>query len=323
MIISKTPYRIPLTGGGTDLDFYFKKKGGELFSVAINQYVYVHLQERKIESNYLIQATDSEFANNIKDLKHILIRETLKFFKITEKMHIGTYTTIPTKTGLGTSSAMIVGLINCIKKFKNLHLSNLEIIKKAYEIERNVCKLYGGWQDQIISQYGGLVKIKIDKKSKLNIKKIKISSKIKKTIHNHLLLVYTKIKRESSKVVLSQKKREEKIIRYYDKIKNLNKFLINALQSKNSEVLADIFKEHWEYKKKLSNQMTSKSINILFEKLIRKYNFSGGKLVGAGGGGFFLMVTKNKKSVIKRLKKDRIGFIDFKVENIGSRIIES
>ena len=78
-------------------------------------------------------------------------------------MHIGTYTTIPTKTGLGTSSAMIVGLINCIKKFKNLHLSNLEIIKKAYEIERNVCKLYGGWQDQIISQYGGLVKIKIDK----------------------------------------------------------------------------------------------------------------------------------------------------------------
>ena len=81
MIISKTPYRIPLTGGGTDLDFYFKKQGGELFSVAINQYVYVHLQERKIDSNYLIQATDSEFANNIKDLKHILIRETLKFLK--------------------------------------------------------------------------------------------------------------------------------------------------------------------------------------------------------------------------------------------------
>ena len=79
-------------------------------------------------------------------------------------MHIGTYTTIPTKTGLGTSSAMIVGLINCINKFKKLQLSNLEIIQKAYEIERNICKLYGGWQDQIISQYGGLVKIKIDKK---------------------------------------------------------------------------------------------------------------------------------------------------------------
>ena len=115
-------------------------------------------------------------------------------------------------------------------------------------------------------------------------------------------MVYTKIKRESSRVVLSQKKREGKIIRYYDKIKSLNKFLINALQSKNSGVLADIFKEHWEYKKKLSNQMTSKSLNILFEKLIKKYNFSGGKLVGAGGGGFFDGHKKQKVSQ-KKIKR--------------------
>lgn len=323
MIISKTPYRIPLTGGGTDLDFYFKKKGGELYSLAINQYVYVYLQERKVDTNYLIQTTSTEFSNDINKIKHILIKETLKFFKIKEKMHVGTYTSIPTKTGLGSSSAMIVGLINCINRFKKLRLSNLEIIKKAFVIERNICKYYGGWQDQIISQYGGLVKINISKKNNLKIDKVFLTNKIKKKIENNLLLVFTKIKRDSSKIALSQKKKEKKIIQFYDKIKSLNKYLIKSLNSKRPEQLADIFNEHWEYKKKLSKQITNKPINILFKKLMNKYNFLGGKLIGAGGGGFFLMVTKDKKSALNKLKKDGIGAIDFKVESIGSKIIES
>ena len=322
MIISKTPYRIPLTGGGTDLDFYYKKKNGSLFSLAINQYVYVHLHNREIDRNYLVQTSKIEFANKINQINHDLIRETLKYFGLKEKLHIATYSTVPTNTGLGSSSAMVVGLINCIKKFKKLSIKSKEIIKIAYKIERKICKLYGGWQDQIISQTGGLIKIDISKKENIKIKKYQNSPAIKKKINDNFLLVYTNQKRNSSSIALSQKKRKTKIIEHYDKIKDLNKQLLFAMKNNNPKFIADIFNNHWEFKKKLSDKMTNSHLNKLFLRLLANYNFLGGKLIGACGGGFFLMITSNKKKSISLLEKYKISFIDFKIENDGSRIIE-
>ena len=138
MIISKTPYRVPLAGGGTDIDFYYRKRNGYFSSVAINQYVYVFLHERGIEKNYLIQTTKTEFKPSIDKISHKLIRETLRFYKIREKLHVATFATVPTQTGLGSSSAMIVGLINCLNKFKNLNLTRNQIFKDAYIIERKI-----------------------------------------------------------------------------------------------------------------------------------------------------------------------------------------
>ena len=139
MIVSKTPYRIPLSGGGTDIEFYYKRKGGEFLSISINQYVYVTLLERKVDDNYFIQTSSTEFSNNLKSIKNILIRETLRYFNVKEKLHIGTWSTVPTGTGLGSSSAMMVGLINCINEYKKLKLSPREIVISAYNIERKIC----------------------------------------------------------------------------------------------------------------------------------------------------------------------------------------
>ncbi len=322
MIISKTPYRIPLTGGGTDLDFYYKKKEGELFSLAINQYVYVHLHNREIDRNYLIQTTKTEFCKNIKNINHELIRETLKFFSLKEKLHVATYSTVPTQTGLGSSSAMVVGLINCINTLKNLDLTDRQIINFAFKIERKICKQYGGWQDQIISQYGGLLKINISKKEKIAVKKINLSKLMTNKIKNHFLLVYTQKKRDSAKIALSQKKRKSQIIKHYDKIKNLNNNLLYSLRNKSPKYIAQLFNKHWEIKKKLSNQMSDSAINSLYSKLRNNFNFFGGKLIGAGGGGFFLMISPNKKKTISLLRKDGIAFIDFQIEKSGSKIIE-
>jgi len=322
MIISKTPYRIPLSGGGTDLDFYYRKKEGELYSLAINQYVYVYLHSRKIDTNFLIQTTNTQFAGSIDKIKHQLIRETLKAFNLKEKLHIATYTTVPTNTGLGSSSAMIIGLIKCICRFKKIKLNNIQIIKKAFMIERKICNQYGGWQDQVISQMGGIIKLNISKKEKINISKVKSNPLIEKNIKNRFLLVYTRIKRYSSKVALSQKKRKNEIIDLYDKIKSLNKTIIFSLKNKNPAHIANLLNEHWKIKKKLSNKITDKKIDQFFNMLLKKYKFLGGKLIGAGGGGFFLMVTNNKLKTIKILQKNNIGYIDFMIDNVGSRIIE-
>ncbi len=321
MIISRTPYRLPLSGGGTDIDFYYKKSGGHLISISIDEYVYVLLMPRLIDKNYLIQTTRSEFRKNLTQIDHDLIRETLIYYKIKEKLHIGTYSTVPTRTGLGTSSAMVVGLINCINKYKNLKLSHNQIINDAYRIERKICKIHGGWQDQIVSEIGGFLNIKISKKEKLRIDKIKINKKIDNIIKNNFLLVYTEIKRNSSSVILSQRKRKNNISKYYDKIKSFNKPILKALNSSSIKEIGFIFDKHWNLKKSLSNQITDKRIDKFYNNLIRNFNIFGGKLIGAGGGGFFLVCTKNKKKLIKDLKKNKINYIDFAIEKFGSKII--
>jgi D-glycero-alpha-D-manno-heptose-7-phosphate kinase len=322
MIISKTPYRLPLSGGGTDIDFYYKKSKGHLISVSIDQYVYVLIMPRLIDKNYLIQTTSTQFTNKLSKIQHFLIRETLKFYKVKEKMHIGTYSTVPTRTGLGTSSAMVIGLINCINSYKGLGLSDQEIVRDAYKIERKICKAHGGWQDQIISQYGGLLDIKISKNEKLNIKRIKIEKNIENVIKNNFLLVYTKKKRNSSKIILSQKKRISSVIQYYDRIKSFNNLILNSLKKNEIKNIGLIFNQHWKLKKSLSNQISDKKIDNFYDNLLSNFNIYGAKLIGAGGGGFFLVCTNNKKKLQKNLLKNNINFVDFKIEKQGSIIIE-
>jgi D-glycero-alpha-D-manno-heptose-7-phosphate kinase len=322
MILSKTPYRVALSGGGTDLDFYYKKRGGSLYALAIDQYVYVLLCSRELDNNYFIQTTDSHFSKNIGGIKHKLIRETLKYYKVKEKLHICTFSTVPTRTGLGTSSATLIGLINCIKKFKKLKITNKEIIQDAYKIERKICGYKGGWQDQAISQLGGLIKLNISKKENIKFKHIKISEGIAKLINNHLLLVYTKKKRESSKVIALQKKNSN-LIEIYDDIKSLNTKFLRVINNKNFYELAKIFNLHWQIKKRLSIKISDNNINKLYDMLITKYNCLGAKLIGAGGGGFFLVVVKNKKKTITEFKKNNISYLELKPEYKGSIIIDN
>ena len=321
MIISRTPYRLPISGGGTDLDFFFKRKGGLLSSLTINQYVYVFLNERIIQKNYFIQTTKVEFKNNLDQIEHRLIKETLKFYNVVTPVHVGTYSTVPTKTGLGSSSAMVIGLINCINKFKNLKLSPIKIIKDAYKIERKICKFYGGWQDQIISQIGGFTKIEISKKEKIQIKKIKINRKIEKIINQKLVLVYTNQQRFAHVVSNSQKKNMRATIKCYEKIKSLNNKIIRSLNNFEYKELAKLFDTHWNFKKKIGGKISNSKINRMYGDLINKCGCLGGQLIGAGGGGFLLMVVKNKKKTVKLLKKKGYLCLEFVIDKDGSKII--
>ncbi len=321
MIISRTPYRLPISGGGTDLDFFFKKREALLTSLTINQYVYVFLNERKIQKNYFIQTTKTEFKNKLSQIDHKLIKETLKFYKILTPVHVGTYSTVPTKTGLGSSSAMVIGLINCINKFKNLKLSKIKIIKDAFKIERKICKFYGGWQDQIISQIGGFTKIKITKKEKIFLSKIKINRQIEKMISEKFLLVYTNQQRFAHSISKSQKKNIPSTIKCYEKIKSLNNDIVKSLRNFDYVKLAKLFNSHWNFKKNIGGKITNSKINNMYEYLIRKCGCLGGKLIGAGGGGFLLMVVKNKTKTQKLLKKKGYLYLEFVIDKGGSKII--
>ena len=322
MIITKTPFRVPLAGGGTDIDFYYRKRGGLLISACLKQYVYILILKRELDKKILIQTTSTEFVSNFKKIKHDIIKATLDYFNIKNKIQIGTFSTLPTKSGLGSSSSLIVGLINGFLKLKNIKLDKRKIAKIAYEIERIILKKDGGWQDQIAASYGGLNKISINKKGSFNIQKIKIKPKIQNKIEKNLILIFSNEVRDSSSVIENQRKNLKKrnIIEIYDQIKEKVTLLEVAIKKGDLKNIGNIFNEHWILKRKLSTKISNSGLDKFYIKLMKSNLFYGGKIIGAGGGGFFLMVMKNKKAV-DHLKQNNHHFINFRLENSGSKFI--
>ena len=323
MLLCKTPYRVPLVGGGTDIDFYYKKRGGFLISTSISEYVYTFITPRPFDAKSLIQTTDTQFVTNNYEIKNPIIRETLKYFKITDKLHIGNFSTLPTNTGLGSSSSLIVGLIKIIGKFKKIKFNNNQVIKLAYKIEREILGFDGGWQDQIMATLGGIRKILINKSGKIESRKINISNKTLNKFQNRLLLVFTKEIRESSKVITSQRNNATQILKKYDLIKNLATSFEYLLKTEKFNSIGKLFHDHWQIKKKLSSEMSNNYLDNLYLNLMKHQSFIGGKIIGAGGGGFFLMLTKSKKESQKYLKKNKFFFTNLTFEHRGSLLLNS
>ena len=318
MIIIRTPYRIPLVGGGTDLDFYYKKKGGLLISGTFNQYIFVSLFESSQDNKISSQVLNTELTKDIKIIKNKIFKETLKFFKIKKSFRIGTFSTLPKGSGLGSSSSLTVGLVNGIYRLFKKKKSKKKIAMIAFNIERKKLNFKGGWQDQIMASYGGINKIKINKNGKFRVSKLDLRRSIIQKIERHFFLIYSGITRNSSKIIKSQIKNKKKTIKIYDRIKVLVYEFEKALKKGNIYKIGKIFNEQWFLKKQISKEISSSSINKFYQNLLKEKSFVGGKLIGAGGGGFFLMVSKNSKKTQNYLKRKKINFLKIRFTNSGS-----
>lgn len=321
MIIVRSPFRIPIAGGGTDLDFYYKKKGGDLISATFNQYIYLLISERKIDKKILIQTTDTQFANKLDNVKNKLIKSVLFYFKINKSIQIASISTLPTRAGLGSSSTFIVGLTKGIAELKKDFLSKKKLAKISYYIERKKLKLDGGWQDQIIASYGGLQRIKIDKKGNFKCKKLKIKKKNLGNLEKHFLLVFTEEIRDSKNIILEQRKNLKNSIIRYDKIKSKVQIIEKALMEGDEKKIGQIFHEHWTEKKKLSNKISNVKLDEMYKEMMTSNQFHGGKIIGAGSGGFFLMVAKKTQPAIVFLKKKKYKYLEINFDHSGCKII--
>jgi len=321
MIVSKTPFRIPICGGGTDLNFYWKKRGALLISATFNQYYYVMVKKRELDKKILVQTTNSFFSTNADNVKHFIIKAILKYFRINNSFHIVCASTLPTQSGIGSSSSLIIGLVHAISYFLKKKISSKKLGDKAFFIERKLLGLIGGFQDQYAAAYGGFTKMKMTKKGKLTISKIKIEKKKITKLENHLCLIYTKGIRNSGKIIKDQKK--EKNLGYYDKIKSLVKPIEQSIKDGKYRELGRLFNIHWKLKQNLSKNISNKKIDKMYGKLINNKNFIGGKIMGAGGGGFLLMVVENKKNAEIFLKKNKFNFTSIKFTESGSKIIQN
>lgn len=314
MIIVRSPLRISIGGGGTDIPSYYKKKGGFFISAAINKYVYVTITEPFQKGIYL-KYSQIEKTNNINKIKHNIIREVLKKEFSKNKIEITTLTDIPTKTGLGSSGSFSTALIKAVYLFNQKKIGKRELAEKACDIEINKLKQPSGKQDQYISAYGGINEFSIEKNGFINVKNLKISNDTKSKLENNLLLFFTGFSRNSSLILNEQNKKtiknNKEIIHNLDFVKSLGYEIKKTLIKGNCDEFGKLMNEHWKYKLKRSSNMSNKTINQAYDFAL-KNGALGGKLIGAGGGGFLLFYTNNpnqlRNAFLKRFDEVRFKF---------------
>ena len=320
MIITKTPYRISFFGGGSDYPSWYENYEGRVISTTINKYLYI--SSRYLPSffkhKYRIAWSRIEETQNIGQIKHNAVRAILNYLKNKKGLEIHYDGDLPARSGMGSSSCFVVGLLKALYELQNKKIDRKFLASKSIFLEQVIMKEAVGSQDQIAASYGGFNKI-IFKKN--NFKVNRIGNKNLKNLNENLLLVYTGIKRTAHFIAktfinkLSQEKKNEvkKIISFVDDAENI-------LKSNQIDDFGELLNESWHYKKKLSNKITNSKIDDLYN-LSLNHGAIGGKLLGAGGGGFMLLyVKKNKKKYLMKKIKNIIE-IPFNFSNSGCETI--
>ena len=322
MIISKTPFRISLIGGGTDFPDYYKKFPGLVIGGTIDKYCYVSARflPNVFDYKHRIVWSKNEVVNKNNEIFHPTVKAVFNNLKVSKGLEIHYQGDLQKNSGLGTSSSFCVGLINSIKNLHNQKINKKDLANISINIEQNVMKEKCGSQDQIWAAYGGFNSIEFSKNN-FNIKKINISSNKLSNLSKNLFLIYTGINKFSHVIekdkISKLNKNSKHLLNIYNLAKN---FKYQFLNSKNFDFVGSMLNEYWHIKKNLSNKVSNHKIEEIYDQSL-KAGASGGKIIGSGGGGFMLIYCKKKfhSSLRKRLHK--LPIINFKFTNEGSQII--
>lgn len=319
MILTKTPFRLSLGGGSTDLPSYYTRYGGFIFGVAINLYFKIFMNKPVIDDKVHIRYSSYEAVESFEQLKHNILRETIRVTGIREGIDITFQSDTPSGTGLGSSGSCAVGLLNALHVFKKASVSQRRLAEEAFNITQNL-----GWpdgvQDPYLAALGGFTVLEINKNGKVNfyhpdIKKTTINKFLKQT-----LLFYTGVERDSIDLLKEQDKR--KVLDIKHRTKDLGKKILDAFVSGRLDDFGLLMNEHWKIKKKMSSKMSSNQFDDIYNSAI-KAGALGGKILGAGGGGYFLFYCPKYKieDVKSTLVNRGLRQVIFDIDNQGTRFI--
>ena len=323
MIISKTPYRISFFGGGSDYPAWYIENGGVVLSTTIDKYIYISCRYLPpfFEHKYRIVWSQIENVKAINEIKHRAVKEMLKYFKIKSGLEIHYDGDLPATSGMGSSSVFVVGLMNLLNNYLGKEINKKMLAQKSIHFEQKILKDIVGSQDQVAAAYGGFNKIIFKTGGGFNVYPISIKKKTLNKLNNNLLLVYTGIKRTAHDIAREyvdklHKSKKSHILQISAFVKEAEKILKNG----NLNNFGKLLHESWLEKKALSSSITNSSINEIYNRAINK-GALGGKLLGAGGGGFLLFYVPyfRQKNFIKYFKK--LITIPFKFSTEGSKIL--
>ena len=324
MIISRTPFRISFFGGGTDYPIWYEKNYGMTISATINKYAYITVRELPpfFEFKHRIQYFRKEEVNSLDEIKHPVVREAAKLLELRKGMEIVHNADLPARSGLGSSSTFTVGLLHALFAMKNRMVTKRELALKAINLEQKIIGEAVGSQDQTIAAFGGLNLIEFNKSKTFQVQEIIISKERLESLQENLILCFTGFARTAEKIAKSQIKSTP------DKEKELYTMLEIVDEAKNilndNKISLDEFgkllNEQWYLKKSLTKYISNPIIDNIYNTAINA-GAIGGKLLGAGGGGFMLFYAKKKyhKKIKESLKNKLI--VPFRFEKTGSQII--
>ena len=323
MIITKTPFRISFAGGGSDLEAFYSRRKGAVLSSSINQYMYISshkfFENDKIRTKYSI----TETVDSVAELKHPILRTALEMFDIQGGIEISSIADVPSGTGMGSSSAFTVGLLHNLYAHKQILSSKEKLASEACRIEIELLGEPIGKQDQYAAAYGGLNLIEFLPDGQVHVKPVYLNQEAKQSLQSNLLLFYLGSQRKASSILAEQKKNTttaEDKFRALESMVDMVYSLHDELIKGNIDQMGHILHEGWMLKRSLASGISSGFIDEVYEAG-KKAGALGGKLLGAGGGGFMLFYApQNKHEAIKTAMKDLKHF-DFQLESEGSKLI--
>ena len=323
MIISRTPFRVSFAGGGTDLKKYYEEEYGAVISTTIDKYMYITVNSLSSFHNYKIRVSYSktELVNNVDEIKHPVVREALKLVGIDGGIEIASMADIPSGTGMGSSSSFTVGLLDALYAFQGKSVSPERLAQEACKIEIEILKEPIGKQDQYAAAYGGLNYIQFNSDESVFVKPVISSREVKDELSNNLMMFYTNITRKASDILTRQTENTKYKKQNLRKMKEIAvdiKVILN--EGKRLDKIGNILHQEWLLKKELTSKISNNIIDRYYNKALDA-GALGGKVLGAGGGGFILLYVEPQNQQRVRKALGGLKELYFKFEYQGSTII--
>lgn len=324
MIITRTPFRISFFGGGTDFPDWYKENNGAVLSTTINRYCYISCRRLPNfhDCKHRIVYSVIENVKKLDEIKHPSVREVTKWSGIEYGLEIHHDGDLPARSGLGSSSSFTVGLINALMALQEKRISKNNLAKEAIYIEQKLIKENVGSQDQIAAAYGGFNLIEFKKNDTFDVQPLILPQKKKKHLNNHLMLFYTGQSRISSEIALSTIQNLRKKQKIFYKLYDLLWDGLKVIESNGDDIndFGRLLNETWKYKKEISNQVSNTMIDEIYE-IAMKNGALGGKILGAGGGGFILFFVPQERQEKIRNIFSHLTYVPFDFEESGSKVV--
>jgi D-glycero-alpha-D-manno-heptose-7-phosphate kinase len=320
MIIVQTPLRVSFFGGGTDFPEFYCSEGGAVLTSAIDKYIFVTVKKR-FDHKLRVGYTKTEMAESVGQIHHELIREALQKTGVWEGVEVTTMGDIPSAgSGLGSSSTVTVGSLQALYTLLGEIVPAERLAQEACNIELDILKKPIGVQDQYIVAYGGLRFLEFLPDGRVKVERIRLSVDQKRLLNDNLMLFFTGVTRSSSRVLDEQKKNIGDRLGVLRRLKDMAYTARKEVEGGNIDVIGELLDESWQLKKSLASQITNKSIDHIYDTA-RRAGAIGGKITGAGGGGFLLLYCPHEKQDSVRASLHGLVELPFRLENDGSKVI--
>jgi D-glycero-alpha-D-manno-heptose-7-phosphate kinase len=325
MIITRTPFRVTLGGGGTDLPSFYRQHGGFILAVAIDKYMFLNVNTPIVDDKVRVRYTRSELVDHVDEVNHTLAREALRHFGITSGIEIVSVADIPAGTGLGSSSSYLVGLLNALHALLQDQATPQKLAEEACHIELELLQKPIGKQDQYMAAFGGLTTLDIKPDGRVDVMRLDLDVDLVEALEHNILMFYTNEMRDATAILRKQDEatrvKDSAVVNSLREIKDIGLEISSAITRGELRRFGELLDVHWQSKKRLASGISNPQIDAWYE-LAKENGAIGGKISGAGGGGFLMLYCEENKSRLREaLRGAGLRELKFRFDFEGSKVV--